>query len=1301
MSWQTFRLRALWCWHQLLTLALVLLVLVAVLVGVGRQLLPAVGDYRGHVEAELSTRIGLPVTLDGLTADWGGLGLNFHLLGLRLRDPADPAKTLLTIPEVSLHPAFWQSLRHLEPRLEVSLRGLDIHLDQLPDGRMQLRELASVARHDAGAAEQAMRFALRQPALALTESRVGLLLQRFPGLELSGIELVNRNEDERHRLAGRFLLPGSREPVQLNLEINGDPLDWQKGQLAVWLHLPVLRLDSWLPQADAASLRLLSVTGGGDYWIRFQRGQLQSLQTRLDWRDVVVQGKYGRHELRDMRGLLRWQRDGSGWQLGGSQLQGRVNDLAWPVPVLALRGGEGKLTVAAAHVDVTGTAHLLRYLPVPETVQAWVREAQPQGLLDGLRLELVQGEDEQWQPQLVEADIRSLGNQATATWPGARGLSGWLRWTPDQAWLGLDLKGSELDLRQVFREAVVVQRLQGRFRWRQDDSGWRLESDQVQLANADARGGASFRLFVPAGDPQAARLSLLASIEQARAASAWRYVPWPAAGDDTLAWLRQAITGGTVSQGHFLYDGPVHDRADLPPHRMQMRFALKGGRLHYHEGWPELRDVDAELEIDGRRLSVQGQQGRLLEATQGRALTALIEDLHQPVLTVGADLSSQGSDLMTLFRESPLKEHTGDLPDLLTLSGPVAGHLDLRLPLTGKMEPEVDVQALLHGNRLELPAAGLQAGNVEGEIRYSTRTGLTAPALSAMLLESQVQAQISSQMRRGDLQGVNVALQGRAEVPALRRWLGSNLLQLVSGGAAYEAQLSIPANAPVRLQLNSTLSGLRLDMPAPLGKSAGETVPLRYQTTLGSGEQMARLQYGQRLSGGLVWVGSRLDRALFRLDGNAAAWPQHAGIEVEGKLARLDLREWKPWVERLERLSPSGTVAAKGEAPLPSLTRMELETREIVGDGLRLQNARVSAGREAAAWRLGLSADEVEGSALLPDAPGSDIRITFSRLQWPLTGVEAPRSGVGTDPVGGLGNRPLAISGEGLKLTAMPGLGLVGLSARLLPSPYGLRIEDINVDSNVLDFQGRMDWQWRGGVRTRLRGTASSQNVAGVLSALGYAPSLVSPKAAAEFDLGWAGAPDSPQASALDGQLKLTVEQGRLLTISNTTSASRVFGWFDVDNLKRRFKGDFSDVLKKGLSFDKASLSGNLQGGVMNQALFSVDGPTLKADGQGKLDLGRQQMDQQFTVMVPVSSAVPVAAVVVAGPVVGGAVVAAQWAFGRQIDKVTQLRYHVSGDWANPKIERMNMKVFDLRPEKAAEGGSLQVNGSQVNGSKP
>jgi uncharacterized protein YhdP len=81
-------------------------------------------------------------------------------------------------------------------------------------------------------------------------------------------------------------------------------------------------------------------------------------------------------------------------------------------------------------------------------------------------------------------------------------------------------------------------------------------------------------------------------------------------------------------------------------------------------------------------------------------------------------------------------------------------------------------------------------------------------------------------------------------------------------------------------------------------------------------------------------------------------------------------------------------------------------------------------------------------------------------------------------------------------------------------------------------------------------------------------------------------------------------------------------------------------------------------------------------------------MDQQLTVTIPVSSAVPIAAVVVAGPVVGGAVAAAQKAFRKQINKATELRYHISGDWNNPKIERLGARSV-ASTDKPAPYGSL------------
>lgn len=1315
MKWQSFRLSALWCWHQLLTLGLGALVLVAVFAGLGKQLLPAVDQYQHDVELKLSEKMGVPVRLQALRGEWEGLGPHFSLLGMELRDPRQPQQVLLRIPEIELRPSLWQSLRHWEPRLDVRVHGLDIHLDQQADGRLQLRELASVRSSDPQAAAKAVRFVLRQPALALQGSRIALALKDYPAVVLSGIDLLSRNDGDEHRLAGRLRLPASTQELSLQLALQGDPLDWQGSALTVWLRLPVLKLDKWLPAEAIAGVRLARLEGGGDYWFHFQQGQLQAVQAALDWRDMVFENAQGRHRIQALRGQMAWSKNTEGWQLAADQLQGRVDALPWPVPVLALRSSVNGLTLAAAKVNIGELSSLVAGLSLPTALSTWLHEASPSGELASLRVDLHKSATGTWQPQRVDAKASPVNINATPALPGMQGLTAWMRWTPQAGWLGLNSRGARLDLRQYLREPVLISRLQGNVRWRMDADTWRLSSDRLQVSNPDAHGEAVLSLSIPRANPQAARLSLLAGIQEARAASTWRYVPWPVAGDKTLDWLRRSILAGQVSQGDFLYEGPIHSAsaaspephlsgkyiasgkhgaravstpAAIEPHRMLMRFALKAGRLDYERDWPELRDLDAIVTLDGNRLEVESRGASLLDATQGYALRAVIPDLVHPLLSVRGDISSNGPDLMRLFRESPLRHALSGLDEVLALDGPVTGALNLALPLQQGL-PEIEVTAHLKNNYLRLKPVDLPATELTGELNYSSKTGLLAPLLKARLLEAPVQASISSKMQHGELAEVDVMLEGSAGVPAVRHWLGFDILDVAAGATPYQAHIAIATGAaPVTLLLTSPLTGVQIALPAPFGKKAAETLPLRYQGSFGPGEQMARLQYGPRFNAGLVWQGARLDRALLRLQGTAVAWPQHAGVEIEGNLARFEWQEWAPLLERLQR--PVATAVKSSTPAMPVLTRLDLKVRELLVPGLRLQNVAVALQRQPAAWKMEMSSDELAGKLLWPNAAGSEIRLGFSRLQWPLpkppeTAVIKPLvsassgASVNPNPLATLAERPLRIEGDGLHMSAWPGLGALKVSAQLLPSPYGLRVEDMALSSAVLDFKGRLDWQWRGGVSTRLRGDATSTNVAGLLSAFAYAPSLASSKASAALDLSWPGGPDDLILAALDGSLALSVEQGRLLNVSNVANASRVFGWFDLDNLRRRFKGNFGDVLRRGVFFDTASLSGPIQAGLMQPALINVDGPTLKASGRGSLDLARQQMDQDFTVQLPVTSAVPIAAVVVAGPLIGGAVAAAQMAFQKQINKVTQMHYHVSGDWANPLVERGAVKVLELK----------------------
>ncbi|MDP2227878.1 MAG: YhdP family protein [Moraxellaceae bacterium] len=1292
-SWQRLRLQALWVWHQLLTLGLGLLVLMAVWVGLGRQFVPLVSDYKASIEARLSVSAGVPVRLEGISGRWEGLGPVFVLQGLRVHDPARPTgPALLRLPVIEVRPAVWQSLSRFEPRLDVRLRGLDVHLDQLDDGRLQLRELAALRQSDPAAARRVLELVLRQPLLSVEDSRIGLALHGRPALVLTHVSLLNRNEGRRHQLAGSVVLPAVAEPLALRLELLGSPLDWRQGALDVWLKLPALVLDEWLPAGAAGGVKLASVTGGGEFWLHFVQGQLQSLQAQPRLRTAALNtSAHGDILLRALSGEASWQRQPTGWTLSLQGLQAKVDETAWPVPALTLVQQSDRLALTLAAADVAGAARLAGRLPLPPALGNWLLQAAPQGRIEALGLQLERRDDDHWAPTALALRASRLGLAATAQWPGARGLSGWLHWRPDTAVLGLDSTQAVVDLPQVFREPVAVERLAGVLRLDRDASGWTLRSGPLSVRNADATGQAVLALELPAGRPAEARLSLLARLQNARAASTWRYVPWGPAGDHTLDWLRAAIVGGTVTRGDFLYAGPLHDQPGGERHRMLMQFALRNGELDYQPGWPALRQLDAEVTIDGSSLAITGQQALLYDGTRATALVASIPDLKNARLQVAGQVSSTGPDLLRLLSESPLKTHTAGVASALSLNGPLQGRLALDIPLSPRLnaETEVTVAASLHDNQLTVRREGLEVSGLRGEVRYTTAQGLTAPVLQAVMLGAPVKAQLGSEMRRGELLAVNVGLAGRASVPALRDWLGASpLWEAVQGEAAYQARIRLPAGSePAELNLLSGLEGLRIQLPAPFAKTAAEVLPLRYQSALGSGEQMARLQLGRRLAAGLVWQDGRLRRGRLRLgSGDAPAAPEaDGGLQVEGQLTRLEVAEWQPWIDKV--ISSPSTPVKGATSALPSLQRLELDSKELLVRGWRFADATLGLYQEPGQWRLTLTTPELEGAATLPLTEGRDMQVNLARLRWPLAGAPgASVSSVGqsaashaatqaaTNVETGWSGRAVQFGIENLQLIGRAGVGPLSVQGRLLPQPTGLRVDGLQVQAAAARFDGRLDWQWRGASSTRLQGVAHSNNVGALLQGLGYAPSLQSPSARADFSLGWPGGPEAFALAGLDGRLDLRVEDGRLLNVNAATSASRVFGLIDLDNIRRRLKGDFSDVLQRGLSFDAVTLAGEVESGVMPAASFLLRGPSLSAAGLGRLDLARQQLDQEFAVSVPVSSAVPLAAAVVGGPLVGGAVAAAEVAFRKQLDKATLLHYRITGSWSDPVVDRHNRK---------------------------
>jgi uncharacterized protein YhdP len=136
-----------------------------------------------------------------------------------------------------------------------------------------------------------------------------------------------------------------------------------------------------------------------------------------------------------------------------------------------------------------------------------------------------------------------------------------------------------------------------------------------------------------------------------------------------------------------------------------------------------------------------------------------------------------------------------------------------------------------------------------------------------------------------------------------------------------------------------------------------------------------------------------------------------------------------------------------------------------------------------------------------------------------------------------------------------------------------------------------------------------------------------------------------------------------------------VLGLLSVAALPRRLGLDFHDVTDKGLAFDRIHAEFTVLNGDARTQNLILRGPTAEIGIVGRMGLGARDYDQTAVVTGDVGSALPVAAVVAGGPVVGAAVLLFSQIFKEPLKGVARAYYHIGGSWDDPQVERIDADV--------------------------
>jgi len=1258
MSVVLFRL-----WYSARYLVLAGLIGLALLIGSSQLwLLPWLEAHPEQVVTWLSQRSGQSINFEQLDAEWTRYGPQLRLHNLRV---GENEELLITQAQLQLLPySGWLPGR---PFSQLQLRGLSLGVQHAADGQWKLNGLPPPTRMNSSSDPLA---ALRHLGeLQITDVRLHI---EAPSLKLS-TDLPKINV--RLRVNGQRLQAG----IQIWMDPQTSPLTavlalqqptWDG---LVFVHLEPVDWALWSPLLPLADIAIQQGHGPLQAWLHIQQQQLTSAITVAKLSEVKLQGAafvganslIPRVHFEQVQLRARWQRHEHDWTLTAPQL--RIALAEEPLRVLDglhLSGGATYI-LRGQQIDATPLLRLAALgKRVDEGLRQWLYQAQPQLRFNDVDM-VVQPDQYTWmQGALAEAAFVPVGDA-----PGLSGLRG--RFAGDQHGLALHLPASDtirFDWPSGFGVLHEVQ-LDGTVAIWREGKGTHIATPQLRVTGTDyaanVRGGLYFQ-----GDGTRPWIAMAASLDNAPMTAAKRFWVRSQMSQAAIDWLDAALVDGQVHGGLGL---AVGDLDDWPFENNNGRFEARGqivdGKIHFSDGWPLLREVQADIGFVGNGFAIKGI-GTLADVPIAGFVGA-IDDFSQPWLTVTAHSHSESTDLLNLLRESSLQiEHEQTL-QAVSINGPAAVTFDLLQALDDDLEGQghlsgtVELQAVsLADSRVELPLE-----QVKGAVIYSDN-GFSAPELrvqhpgGAGLLalrsgefvkqpDNAFEATLSVYAKASDL------LDRVTDLHWLKPW--------ISGASRWHIAFNQPhatsenTSPTPLLSLSSNLYGTGLQLPAPLNKPSDQRWPINIRSTLAPDKVNIHLTLGEKLAL-LAQVGDEINGIHISL-GSASSLhlPPTNGLVIDGQTDTFDASGW---------IALGGYRQGENNSQKLVLQRADIQVDELWLAGTYFPNTHIQLQPRPNALNMQFDGLALAGQLYIPDH--GPISGQFSRVHW--------RSVSKGDATSDLAEKNTSV--QALNPADIPALALVADELRFddislgkailhtQPLPDGIQINALQLSAPKQQFD--LHGQWRGsGIaeRTELNATLYSDNLGQWLDQIDYGGQLHGGQGQLQLNMAWKGAPDDFALAALQGDFNFDIRNGQLLEVEPGTG--RMLGLLSLSQLPRRLRLDFRDFFARGLAFNQLEGTIQFDEGIARTNAIQMHGPAVDIRLYGQADLQQRQFDQIIEVNPRSGNLLAAVGAVTGGPI-GAAVGAATNAvFSKPLGTITAKTWHLTGPWHDPQIKEI------------------------------
>ncbi|WP_166254096.1 YhdP family protein [Marinobacter salicampi] len=1271
-------------------LVLVVLVLLALYAGLGRQLTQHIDSYRDQLEQKLSQEAGRKITIDQLDASWQWLDPIIRAEGLTLYHEDEPERVLAELQHLRIRLDTLSSLLRFRIVFdEFEADGLDFTLTRREAGPVQVGGIRVLDPSGPNEWLDRLGRILSDPFVRITRINLGLKVPNEPvqHVDIPQVDLIY--EQGVFTATGRAMHSGSTNQIasfilQGKHFFRGD----FDGQLYVDLDSGRL-FDGMLRGYGWGGMALQGFDVKGQGWLTFENGELVRGNSFLDIPHLQLSvGNETLAPLEDISAQVGWRASENGSDTLGDL---HINDLTWrwagteatPFNIRVTRKPNG-FGLSGDRWPMRPLAHLATSLQLlPAQASNALANYQPSGLLNEVLLSVVGSEealaeqapttDFQLTAQLSDVDVAAYGGA-----PGASGIAGQLFVNRDSGWVELDSTDAELGLPQLFTSPWTLPRLTGRVAWLLEGGRTRVFSDDIHIEyRDDAELEGAFDLLLEPGAEDV--LGLQVKLLRGNASMLEDFVPPRILGEALYRWLTTAIEHAHISEGVFYGHGVIGGNGSENAFTTSMRYDFSEASVRYDPAWPAVTDVAGHATVNGTQAYVELASAR----TAGIELQATrINVTEGPRIRVDTGAQVSGSVARDWLIQTPLAEQLGGADELITLAGDYDLVLGLELPLGSEAEVQVDAEVATENGEVSIPETGLVWSAITGEISYQTGQGFSSEPLSGLFLGHPVDIRFAEEQDR-----LTVSQRGRTSVADLSREADFQLPESagITGAFNYIAQLVLEPGEGAVVTVESSMQGVSVDWPTPLDKPADSVAPMKLWANWRGDDLKLFGHWEERLAGRLSWRAGAFQRGRLSVGSGTADLPDDQGLEIEADFGTLDVSQWQDRQQALQgdKLPEPG----KSGPGVPEwVSRIRISADQLLVAGESFPGASVVATPEGGRWVFDVDSEHAAGTVMLPADDTEQVVINLSHLT--LEESENPDEGdvpapdepaaevAGNFQAWGVGKWP----GMRVNVDAFArGTRRFGAwSFDLEPQSDVLYLKNLRGALADLRFNGEMSWRdLPDGEQTQLTGRLEGGSLEGLSSALRGEVPLKNKKTMVEMELAWPGGPANASPPAMDGTISLRLDEGVILESNNTAQLFRVFNLLNSDTIWRRLKLDFSDLYEAGVAFDAVSGKAALGDGFFHwQPELQIAGPSGAFKLSGSSNLIEETLDMRLVVVLPLTQNLPLAALLMgASAPIGGALFVLDKILGDPLSKLTSATYSVKGTWGNPEVSLRN--VFD------------------------